>query len=60
MNKILADSEIQESSRKLKIVPELVSYSDKEVRDKLLQLDKTCYIVKNEHAVGVCLKEGRN
>ena len=57
MNKILADSEIQDSSRKLKIVPESVSYSDAEMRDKLLQLDKTCCIVKNGDSVGVCLKE---
>ena len=57
MNKILADSEIQDSSRKMKIVPESVSYSDAEMRDKLLQLDKTCCIVKNGDSVGVCLKE---
>ena len=57
MNKILAGSEIQDSSRKLKIVPESVSYSDAEMRDKLLQLDKTCCIVKNGDSVGVCLKE---
>ena len=57
MNKIIADSEIQDSSRKMKIVPESVSYSDAEMRDKLLQLDKTCCIVKNGDSVGVCLKE---
>ncbi len=57
MNKILADSEIKDSSRKLKVVPESVSYSDAEMRDKLLQLDKTCYIVKNGDSVGICLKE---
>ena len=57
MNKILAASGIQDSSRKLKIVPESVSYSDAEMRDKLLELDKTCCIVKNGHSVGVCLKE---
>ena len=52
MNKILADSKIQASSRKLKIIPEAVSYSDAELRDKLLQLDKTCCVVKNGDAVG--------
>jgi len=57
MKKILSDSEIQDSSRNLKIVPESVSYSDLEMRDKLLQLDKTCCIVKNGDSVGVCLKE---
>ena len=57
MNKILADSDIQNSSRKLKIVPESVSYSDAEIRDKLLKLDKTCCIVKNGDSIGVCLKE---
>ena len=40
MNNILVDSEIQDSSRKMKIVPESVSYSDAEMRDILLQLDK--------------------
>ena len=57
MNKIPAGSEIQDSSRRLKIVPESVSYSDAEMRDKLLKLDKTCCIVKNEGSVGACLKE---
>ena len=56
MKKILADSEIQDSSRKLKILPESVSYSGAEIRDKLLQLEKTCCIVKNGDSVGVCLK----
>ncbi len=46
MKKIVADSETNDMSRKVKIVPELVSYSDHEIREKLLQLDKTCCIVK--------------
>ena len=57
MNQILLSSKIQDSSRKLKIIPKAVSYSDEEIRDKLLQLDKTCCVVKNGDAVGVCLEE---
>ena len=57
MNKILTDVEIQDNSRKIKIFPESVSYSDAEMRYKLLQLEKTCCIVKNGDSVGVCLKE---
>ncbi|GIT70964.1 MAG: hypothetical protein Ct9H300mP28_07780 [Pseudomonadota bacterium] len=57
MNQILLSSKIPDSSRKLKIIPEAVSYSDAEIRDKLLQLDKTCCVVKNGDAVGVCLEE---
>ena len=57
MNKILVEPEIQDSNRKLKIIPESVSYSDAEIREKMLQLDKTCCIVKNRDSVGVCLKE---
>tara|TARA_B100000686_G_scaffold2634_1_gene2829 strand:- start:304 stop:438 length:135 start_codon:yes stop_codon:yes gene_type:complete len=40
MNKMHADSEIQDSNRKLKIVPESVSYTDAEMLEKLLQLEK--------------------
>ena len=57
MSIIFANSEIQKSSRKLKIIPESVSYSDAEIREKLFQLEKTCCIVKNGNKVGVCLKE---
>ena len=57
MKKNLSDSVVKVSSRKLKIVPESVSYSDAEIRDKLLKLDKTCCIVKNGDSIGVCLKE---
>ena len=57
MKKIVANLETKDISRKLKIVPESVSYSDAEIREKLLQLGKTCCIVKNGDSVGVCLKE---
>ena len=57
MKKVLLDSEIKDNFTKLKIVPELVSYTDEEICDKLLQLEKTCYIVKNGDSVGVCMKE---
>ncbi len=57
MKKNLSGSVVKDSSRKLKIVPESVSYSDAEIRDKLLKLDKTCCIVKNGDSIGVCLKE---
>ena len=57
MNKILLNAEIGDNNKKLNILSESVSYSDVEMRDKLLQLDKTCCIVKNGDSVGVCLKE---
>jgi len=51
------DLEIKESGTTLKVDPGLISYSDAEICDKLLQLDKTCCIVKNGDSVGVCMKE---
>ncbi len=60
MKNIILISEIHDSSRKLKVAPESVSYIDAEVRDKLLQLDKTCYIVKNGDSIGVSLSEDGN
>ena len=57
MKKNLSGSVVKDGSIKLKIIPESVSYSDAEIRDKLLMLDKTCCIVKNGDTIGVCLKE---
>ncbi len=60
MKNIILISEIHDSSRKLKVAPESVSYIDAEMRDKLLQLDKICCIVKNGDSIGVSLSEDGN